>query len=147
MPLSIILADIDFFKRINDTYGHLAGDAVLRETAQCMKSVVRPYDGIGRYGGEEFLFVLPSCDTDGAVTLAERLRESIESSAMVLAEGIIPITLSLGVSTNDLSQDMETLIGAADTALYRAKNNGRNRVELADHADTTEGSVLKGSLA
>lgn len=96
LPLSIILADIDFFKRINDTYGHLAGDAVLRETAQCMKSVVRPYDGIGRDGGEEFLLVLPGCDTDGAVTLAERLRESIESNALVLAEGIIPITLSLG---------------------------------------------------
>lgn len=147
LPLSLILADIDFFKRINDTYGHLAGDAVLRETAQCMKSVVRPYDGIGRYGGEEFLLVLPGCDTDGAMTLAERLRESIESSALVLAEGIIPITLSLGVSTNDITQDMETLIGAADAALYRAKNNGRNRVELAAHDDTLEGSVLKGSLA
>ncbi len=147
LPLSLILADIDFFKRINDTYGHLAGDAVLRETAQCMKSFVRPYDGIGRYGGEEFLRVLPGCDTDGAVTLAERLRESIESSALVLAEGIIPITLSLGVSTNSITQDMETLIGAADAALYRAKNNGRNRVELAEHADTLDGSVLKGSLA
>jgi diguanylate cyclase (GGDEF)-like protein len=145
-PLSIILADIDFFKRINDTYGHLAGDAVLRETSQCMRSVVRPYDGIGRYGGEEFLLVLPGCDHDGAIALAERLRECVESNPMALAEGIVPITLSLGVASNDLTRDMEALIGAADTALYRAKNNGRNRVEPASHNDVVEAGVLKGSL-
>lgn len=147
LPLSIMLADIDFFKRINDTYGHLAGDAVLREVAQCMKAVVRPYDGIGRYGGEEFLLALPGCDTDGAATLAERLRESIESNVFALAEGIIPVTLSLGVASNDITQDMEALIGAADTALYRAKNSGRNRVERALHTDTVKGGVLKGSMA
>jgi diguanylate cyclase (GGDEF)-like protein len=146
LPLSIILADIDFFKRINDTYGHLAGDAVLRETSQCMRSVVRPYDGIGRYGGEEFLLVLPGCDHDGAFALAERLRECVESNPMALAEGIVPITLSLGVASNDLTWDIETLIGAADTALYRAKNNGRNRVELASHNDVVEAGVFKGSL-
>jgi len=145
-PLSIILADIDFFKRINDTYGHLAGDAVLRETSQCMRSVVRPYDGIGRYGGEEFLLVLPGCDHDGALALAERLRECVESNPMALAEGIVPITLSLGVASNDLTRDMEALIGAADTALYRAKHNGRNRVEPASHNDVVEAGVLKGSL-
>jgi diguanylate cyclase (GGDEF)-like protein len=100
-----------------------------------MKSVVRPYDGIGRYGGEEFLLVLPGCDDGGAVALAERLRVCIESSPLVLAEGIIPITFSLGVASNDLTQDMEGLIGAADAALYRAKHNGRNRVELASHQD------------
>ena len=146
LSLSIILADIDFFKRINDTYGHLAGDAVLRETSQCMRSVVRPYDGIGRYGGEEFLLVLPGCDHDGAIALAERLRECVESNPMALAEGIIPITLSLGVASNALTRDMEGLIGAADAALYRAKNGGRNRVELASHSDILEAGVLKSSL-
>ena len=146
-PLSIILADIDFFKRINDTYGHLAGDAVLRETSKKMKSVIRPYDGIGRYGGEEFLLVLPGCDHDGAAALAERLRESVASNPLALAEGIIPITLSLGVASNVITQDMEDLIGAADTALFRAKNSGRNRVELASHGDILENGVLKGSMA
>ena len=77
LPLSIILADIDFFKRINDTYGHLAGDAVLRETSQNMKAVVRPYDGIGRYGGEEFLLVLPGCDDEAAAMLAERFVKAL----------------------------------------------------------------------
>ncbi|WP_089941911.1 GGDEF domain-containing response regulator [Candidatus Entotheonella palauensis] len=147
LPLSIILADIDFFKRINDTYGHLAGDAVLRETSQNMKAVVRPYDGIGRYGGEEFLLVLPGCDNEGAATLAERIRESIESNPLALAEGIIPITLSLGVASNDITQNMEGLIGAADAALYRAKNNGRNRVEIAAHTDTLEDGVLTFPLS
>jgi two-component system cell cycle response regulator len=147
LPLSIILADIDFFKRINDTYGHLAGDAVLREMSQCMKSVVRPYDGIGRYGGEEFLLVLPGCDNEGAVALAERLRECIELNPFALAEGMIPITLSLGVASNDIMQDMEGLIGAADAALYRAKNSGRNRVEIASHSHALEADVLKSSMA
>ncbi len=149
VPLGIIMADIDYFKRINDTYGHLAGDAVLREAAHCMKMVVRPYDGIGRYGGEEFLLVLPDCDEAGAVVLAERVRESIEADAMVLAEGMVPITFSLGVATSKVAQEPEALIGAADTALYRAKNNGRNRVELATEADVVSKQevLVKGSMA
>lgn len=149
VPLGIIMADIDYFKRINDTYGHLAGDAVLREAAHCMRMVVRPYDGIGRYGGEEFLLVLPDCDEAGAVALAERVRESIEADAMVLAEGMVPITFSLGVATSKVAQESEALIGAADTALYRAKNNGRNRVELATEADVVRKQevLVKGSMA
>ena len=147
LPLSVVLADIDFFKRINDTYGHLAGDAALRETSRRMKSMLRPYDGIGRYGGEEFLLVLPGCDNEAAVALAERIRECIEASPLALAEGTIPVTLSLGVSSNAITQDMEGLIGAADTALYRAKESGRNRVELAASGDVLESGVLKGSMA
>ena len=143
-PLSILLADIDFFKRINDTYGHLAGDAALREAANSMLSAVRPYDGIGRYGGEEFLIVLPDCDADNAVMLAQRLRASIEESALVLPEGIIPLTFSLGVSTLEVGQDMKSLIAAADAALYRAKNYGRNRVELATPDDVLSDKVLPG---
>jgi diguanylate cyclase (GGDEF)-like protein len=96
-----------------------------------MTTTVRPSDGIGRYGGEEFLLVLPDCDAHGAAGIGERLRENIDEDPLVLAEGIIPITLSLGVATIDIAQDMKTLIAAADAALYRAKGNGRNRVELA----------------
>jgi diguanylate cyclase (GGDEF)-like protein len=145
--LSVILVDIDYFKRINDTYGHLIGDAVLRETAHCMQAVLRPYDNIGRYGGEEFLLVLPECDTAGAMTLAERLRTTIATKALTLVEGMTPLTVSLGVATSSLARETESLISAADTALYRAKNNGRNRVELATVADATAESVLKGSMA
>lgn len=79
--------------------------------------------------------------------LAERIRESIESNPLALTEGMIPITLSLGVASNEITQDMEGLIGAADAALYRAKNSGRNRVELASHNDTLENGVLKRSMA
>ena len=147
LPLSVILADIDFFKRINDTYGHLAGDAALRETSRRMKSVLRPYDGIGRYGGEEFLLVLTGCDNEAAGALAERIRACIESNPLALAEGTIPVTLSLGVASTALTQDMEGLIGAADTALYRAKELGRNRVELASSSDVLESGVIKGSLS
>jgi two-component system cell cycle response regulator len=143
-PLSIILADLDHFKCINDAYGHLAGDTVLREVARRMRAALRPYDGIGRYGGEEFLLVLPDCDTSGAITLAERLRLAIGSEAMVLAEGVIPVTLSLGVATSVAVEEMQTFIGAADAALYRAKYSGRNRIEIATLADVMEGGPVKG---
>jgi diguanylate cyclase (GGDEF)-like protein len=143
-PLSLLLADVDHFKRINDTYGHLAGDAVLREVARRMRTVLRPYDGIGRFGGEEFLLVLPDCDAIGAIALAERLRIAIGSEAMILAEGVIPVTLSLGVATSEAVNESKAFIGAADTALYRAKDSGRNRVELAIPTDVAEHSPLKG---
>jgi diguanylate cyclase (GGDEF)-like protein len=142
--VSIILADLDHFKRINDTYGHLAGDAVLREAARRMQAAVRPYDGIGRYGGEEFLLVLPNCDASGAVTLGERLRLAVGSEAMVLAEGVIPVTLSLGVATSEGMEDVQTFIAAADAALYRAKEGGRNRLELATLTRVADDSPLKG---
>ena len=131
VSVSIILADLDYFKRINDTYGHLVGDAVLRETASRMRSAVRPYDEIGRYGGEEFLLVLPDCEAEAAVALGERLKMAISEEAIVLDEGAIPITLSLGVATSETITDMHAFLAAADAALYRAKDNGRNRLELA----------------
>jgi len=130
-PVSIILADLDHFKRINDTYGHLAGDAVLRETSRRMQEAIRPYDSLGRYGGEEFLLVLSNCDTLGAVALAERLLQAVRKETIVLAEGTVSVTLSAGVATSGIVQDAETLVGAADVALYRAKHGGRNRVEVA----------------
>jgi diguanylate cyclase (GGDEF)-like protein len=138
-PVSVVLADLDHFKHINDTYGHLAGDAVLRETARRMRDAVRPYDSIGRYGGEEFLLVLSNCDSIGAAALAERLLQAVRKDTIVLAEGTVSVTLSAGVATSGVIQDPETLVGAADAALYRAKRGGRNRVEVATAADMKVG--------
>jgi diguanylate cyclase (GGDEF)-like protein len=135
-PVSVVLADLDHFKHINDTYGHLAGDAVLRETARRMREAIRPYDNIGRYGGEEFLLVLSNCDTIGAATIAERLLHAVRKDTIVLAEGTVSVTLSAGVATSGIVQDAETLVGAADAALYRAKRSGRNRVEVATAAES-----------
>ena len=130
---SVIMVDIDHFKMVNDTYGHLAGDAVLRITAEKMHSMERSYDSIGRYGGEEFLIVLPECCLECAVAFAERLRSCISQDSMDTSEGLIPVTISLGVaaSSKDGSQDGYSLVKAADAALYKAKENGRNRVEFA----------------
>ena len=134
-PVSVVLADLDHFKHINDTYGHLAGDAVLREAARRMRDAIRPYDSIGRYGGEEFLLVLSNCDTLGAAAIAERLLQAVRKDTIVLAEATVSVTLSAGVATSGGIQDPETLVGAADAALYRAKRGGRNRVEVATAAD------------
>jgi diguanylate cyclase (GGDEF)-like protein len=131
--VSIIMADIDHFKKINDTYGHLAGDAVLRIIAQKMLSMMRTYDSIGRYGGEEFLVVLPECCIECASAFAERLRSCISRDSIDTPEGMIPVTISLGVATSckDLKRDEHSLVRFADAALYKAKENGRNRVEIA----------------
>ena len=138
-PVSVVLADLDHFKHINDTYGHLAGDAVLRETAHRMRDAIRPYDSIGRYGGEEFLLVLSNCDTLGAAAIAERLLQAVRKDTIVLAEATVSVTLSAGVATSGVLQDPETLVGAADAALYRAKRGGRDRVEVATDADMKAG--------
>ena len=138
-PVSVVLADLDHFKHINDTYGHLAGDAVLREAAHRMRDAIRPYDSIGRYGGEEFLLVLSNCDTIGAAAIAERLLQAVRKDTIVLAEATVSVTLSAGVATSGVIQDPEALVGAADAALYRAKRGGRNRVEVATAADIKAG--------
>jgi diguanylate cyclase (GGDEF)-like protein len=132
MPLTIILADIDRFKSINDTHGHQAGDVVLRSVAQRMADAIRVYDGIGRYGGEEFLVVAPGCDQREAVTLAERLHEQIRGTKFPELAFALNVTCSFGLITSALDQiDSGSLIRHADDALYRAKANGRDRVEIA----------------
>ena len=130
-PVGVVMADLDHFKRINDTYGHPAGDAVLREVARRLRTVVRPYDSVGRYGGEEFMVVVPGCDAAGALVQAERLRISVREEPIPLAEGGIRATLSLGVAAVDNPQasDWEPLLRTADAALYRAKAAGRDRAE------------------
>lgn len=131
--VSVVMADLDHFKKVNDSYGHMAGDAVLRLTSRTMLSMMRGYDSIGRYGGEEFLIVLPGCDREGAAAFAERLRLRIECDAIDVPEGMIRVTSSLGVVTFSKGQerDMTALVKSADSALYRAKGKGRNRVEFA----------------
>jgi diguanylate cyclase (GGDEF)-like protein len=139
LPVAVAMVDLDHFKRINDTYGHVVGDVVLRESVSRMRALLRPYDALGRYGGEEFLVVLPGCSAQDAFRLAERLRLGISQEPMVIPEGTVDVTSSLGVATNDTATplDATALIQAADTALYRAKAGGRNRVEVATPTDLT----------
>ena len=129
--VAVIMADIDHFKRVNDTYGHLVGDAVLRETARRMSASMRPYDSVGRYGGEEFLVVSPGCSLPDAADLAERLRESVYEKAMDTSGHEINVTVSLGVAATSGMSQSGNLLRTADEALYRAKDGGRNRVEAA----------------
>jgi diguanylate cyclase (GGDEF)-like protein len=133
VPVSVCLGDLDCFKLINDNYGHAAGDEVLRSAAKVMRESVRRYDSVGRYGGEEFLIVLPGCDRGNAAAHAERMRAAISQLVVETTRGEIRPTISLGVAVSDhcTGPDASDLIQAADVALYRAKNGGRNRVELA----------------
>lgn len=133
----IILLDLDHFKSINDTYGHLTGDVVLKEAARRIASCVRPYDTVGRYGGEEFLVVVPGSDEDGTLGLAERIRKMIESAPVPADNSPVQVTASCGVavSTADQPLDSNMLLHLADGALYRAKDKGRNRSELAGEPD------------
>jgi diguanylate cyclase (GGDEF)-like protein len=133
-PLSICLADLDHFKTINDTYGHLAGDDVLRAAGERMCASLRPYDSVGRYGGEEFLVALPGCTVETTVPIAERLRKSIGGQAVVSGNDAIHVTVSLGVCEWQAHMELKDLLRNADLALYRAKDSGRNRVVVAQPA-------------
>jgi len=127
--VAIAIADVDHFKKVNDTHGHHVGDLVLRQSADLMRSVLREGECLGRYGGEEFLLVLPGCDEAGARLAAERARTSI-SRRPVRAKALeLPLTASFGVACTDAAgHDLEGLVMAADEALYRAKADGRDRV-------------------
>jgi two-component system cell cycle response regulator len=129
-----IMADLDHFKQVNDTFGHMAGDVVLRAAAQRMLERLRPYDALGRYGGEEFLVVVSGCDRHSITALAERLRAGVAGTSVDTSEGKIPITMSLGVAVDDAggAANASALVHQADQALYRAKEKGRNRVEIAE---------------
>lgn len=128
-PLSVAMLDLDHFKTINDTYGHLTGDSVLHEIAIRMLACLRPYDLIGRYGGEEFLVILPNCNVSEAVSIADRLRICIGAAEIKVGESSLPVRASIGVAAVTGSKEIDPLIRAADAALYQAKHSGRNRVE------------------
>lgn len=135
-PLSVILVDIDHFKQINDTYGHLVGDKALVHVAQILKKSVRPYDIVGRWGGEEFVVVAPHCGLEQAVLIAERLRQQVASTPLPLDDGTtIQIRLSGGVAAIEPARipalNIDRLFQAVDEALYAAKRNGRNRIYIA----------------
>ena len=129
--LALMMADLDHFKAVNDRYGHLAGDDVLRETATRLQATLRRGDVVGRYGGEEFVALAIGCHMDDAVGLAERFRESIGRERVVTSAGAIDITTSVGVAVIPGIDNSWTLLKAADEALYRAKAAGRNTVAYA----------------
>src|SRR5271166_4197372 len=130
-PLSVILGDIDLFKSVNDTLGHLFGDEALREIGRRLRSQLRVYDGVGRYGGEEFLMVLPNCDLPNAMQRANELREIISTTPVVCSGEERPITMSMGVAVSacEGKNEVEVLLNQADAGLYKAKEKGRNRIE------------------
>ncbi len=136
---SIVLIDLDHFKNINDTCGHLAGDAVLKEVSRRMASCVRPYDTVGRYGGEEFVVVAPSCDRSGAIVLTERILKSLRSTAIETDRGPVSVTVSCGIAVSSAAKALEPqeLLHLADEALYRAKDRGRDRSEFATESQMT----------
>ncbi len=134
-PTGIMMLDVDHFKMINDTHGHLTGDHVLQEVTQRIIKAVRGYDSVGRYGGEEFLIVLPGCSREQIDHGAERVRAMVDSGPILVDGAAISVTVSIGaaVATGGTIDDME-MLAAADAALYRAKQIGRNRTVLSDFA-------------
>lgn len=130
-PIGIVLFDVDFFKKVNDTYGHAVGDAALRHLADLAKSTIRSADVVARYGGEEFVLLLPETDTKGALILADRLRRRVESSPLDTQDGTLSITISLGVFAveGDFSGSADEAMRVVDNALYAAKEAGRNCIK------------------
>ena len=128
IPVSIIMIDIDHFKSVNDRFGHGIGDQVLRKFCVKVKESIRVSDVLGRWGGEEFLLLLPNCNLDSAIELAERIRANVQKERFV---GVGELTASFGVADFDTREGWDSWLNRADVALYRAKNDGRNRVERA----------------
>ncbi len=128
-PVGLIMIDVDHFKAVNDSRGHAAGDTVLRIIASGIAAMVRPYDSVGRYGGEEFLIVAPGCGIAETWELAERVRVHVAGCNIITAGSNVRVSLSLGIANGERAHDIEKLLQSADAALYQAKNSGRNRVE------------------
>lgn len=144
-PLSLLMCDVDHFKQVNDLHGHLVGDQVLCQTSVRLRQAARPYDGVGRYGGEEFVIVLGGCDADNLQIRAEQILETIRSTPFETSSGPLHITLSAGAFTMDSLEwggDVEFLLGRADTALYRAKMDGRDCARFAEHLSTNDGESI-----
>jgi diguanylate cyclase (GGDEF)-like protein len=133
-PFSLLICDIDHFKRVNDNHGHLVGDAVLEEVARRLISSVRNYDAVGRYGGEEFLIVLSNCDEEGLRTRAEQIRAAIASAPIQTENAELSVSISIGAMTHCCRESdipLESILAETDAALYQAKEEGRNRAVFA----------------
>jgi diguanylate cyclase (GGDEF)-like protein len=129
--MSILMVDIDWFKRVNDTYGHTAGDQVLLTVAKTCRQALRATDIVGRWGGEEYVIILPEADMEGAALIAERIRRMVSETEIPLADEPINVTVSIGVAEFDhQNQSLETLIDCADRAMYASKQAGRNQVRM-----------------
>jgi len=127
-PITIVMADIDNFKAVNDTYGHQVGDVVLQAVSNRLAAALRSYETVGRYGGEEFLVTLFACDADGAATVVERLRKAVGEHEIGTQKGNLSVTISLGAAAStDPEANLDALIGVADEALYEAKKAGGDR--------------------
>jgi len=137
-PLSVLMVDLDRFKLINDTHGHAAGDTVLCEAARRMRESMRNYESVGRYGGEEFVIVLPGCDAQGAQAQAARIRQTFTASPFLTGSAGLQATCSIGVScrVHPRTSDAGALLREADLSLYAAKRNGRNCVAVHDDTET-----------
>ncbi len=131
-PLSVMMIDADHFKKINDVHGHIAGDYVLRELASTIKQCARQSDLCFRYGGEEFLLILDDTDNAQAFQVAERIRAAVESHVFTYNGKILPVTISVGTATFNVEETLEQLKDRADSALYTAKQQGRNRTVCAE---------------
>lgn len=129
-PIGIILADIDHFKRVNDSFGHLFGDEALKEISRRFRSSLRVYDGVGRYGGEEFLLILPGCDLMTTIIRADQIRANVATKPVTWSKTNRDITVSMGVACAEPGNtNIQMLLGQVDKGLYEAKRKGRNRVE------------------
>ncbi|MBZ5679668.1 MAG: diguanylate cyclase [Acidobacteriia bacterium] len=140
-PATVILADIDHFKRVNDTLGHAAGDEVLKEVAKRLKSDLRLYDVVGRYGGEEFLIILPGCDVTVGARRANEIRNLVGKDPIQTPFGTTSVTVSMGVTVTSSTRDhsISDFLHEADVSMYAAKKNGRNRVEVFSAASQHAG--------
>ncbi|HVO59784.1 MAG TPA: GGDEF domain-containing protein [Terriglobales bacterium] len=143
--VGVIMIDADRFKSVNDTFGHVVGDNVLRKIHSCIAEILRPYDSLGRYGGEEFLIVVPGCTLTETKELAERIRARIFDCKIPVNDFNVPLTLSVGVTVGSDGGDLEALLQAADTAMYAAKRQGGNRVK--EHSTTPHAPLAHNPLA
>ncbi|HKY74822.1 MAG TPA: GGDEF domain-containing protein, partial [Acidimicrobiia bacterium] len=122
---SVLMVDVDYFKEVNDTYGHRAGDRVLSVVASCVKSQLRSADLVGRYGGDELVIALADCDGPGAFAVAERIRSVVAATPIVFEEGVVNVSLSIGVAAAEHGEALLPVLARADLALYDAKRAGR----------------------
>jgi diguanylate cyclase (GGDEF)-like protein len=149
ISLGVLILDLDHFKSVNDNYGHPTGDAVLKEITKRMQTDVRPYDAVGRYGGEEFLVLLPGCNRDVTRATAERIRKIVSISPVETAAGSLKITTSIGaVATCDWQQNSPSqILQMVDSALYRAKQEGRDRTVMAGNSENEEAHRITRELS